>query len=70
MYFYLSGQLLEASMRPDTSILSVMTVNNEIGVQQPIEEIGNHGVTYMFLTRDNKEKSYINIPVFDWLSWF
>lgn len=70
MYFYLSGQLLEASIRPDTSILSVMTVNNEIGVRQPIEEIGNHGVTHMFLTRDNKENSYINIPVFDLLSWF
>ncbi|TWW62820.1 Cysteine desulfurase, mitochondrial [Takifugu flavidus] len=33
-------ELLEASIRPDTSLLSVMTVNNEIGVQQPIEEIG------------------------------
>ncbi|XP_003973042.1 cysteine desulfurase isoform X1 [Takifugu rubripes] len=33
-------ELLEASIRPDTSLLSVMTVNNEIGVQQPIDEIG------------------------------
>jgi len=31
---------LEAAIRPDTSLVSVMTVNNEIGVIQPIEEIG------------------------------
>lgn len=31
---------LEAAMRPDTSLVSIMTVNNEIGVKQPIEEIG------------------------------
>ncbi|KAG8007553.1 Cysteine desulfurase [Nibea albiflora] len=33
-------ELLEASIRPDTSLLSVMTINNEIGVKQPIKEIG------------------------------
>ncbi|XP_070815092.1 cysteine desulfurase [Chaetodon trifascialis] len=33
-------ELLEASIRPDTSLVSVMTVNNEIGVKQPITEIG------------------------------
>ena len=27
-------------MRPDTVLVSVMTVNNEIGVRQPVEEIG------------------------------
>lgn len=31
---------LEEAIRPDTSIVSIMTVNNEIGVLQPIEEIG------------------------------
>ncbi|KAK9367238.1 pyridoxal phosphate-dependent transferase [Lipomyces kononenkoae] len=31
---------LEAEIRPDTSLVSIMTVNNEIGVIQPIEEIG------------------------------
>jgi len=30
----------EASLRPDTSLVSVMMVNNEIGVIQPVEEIG------------------------------
>ncbi|KAJ1328571.1 cysteine desulfurase, mitochondrial [Batrachochytrium salamandrivorans] len=33
-------KVLEAAIRPDTSIVSVMTVNNEIGVIQPIKEIG------------------------------
>ncbi|XP_060563859.1 cysteine desulfurase-like isoform X2 [Ruditapes philippinarum] len=33
-------QELEAAMRPDTVLVSVMTVNNEIGVRQPVEDIG------------------------------
>jgi len=33
-------ELLENSMRPDTSLVSIMTVNNEIGVLQPVAEIG------------------------------
>ena len=32
--------VLEAAIRPDTVLVSVMHVNNEIGVQQPIEAIG------------------------------
>ncbi|CAM1314301.1 NFS1 (predicted) [Pycnogonum litorale] len=31
---------LESAIRPDTSLVSVMFVNNEIGVRQPIEQIG------------------------------
>ena len=31
---------LEAAMKPETLLVSIMTVNNEIGVIQPIEEIG------------------------------
>jgi cysteine desulfurase len=31
---------LEAAMRPDTAIVSIMAVNNEIGVIQPMEQIG------------------------------
>ncbi|KAK4657712.1 cysteine desulfurase [Podospora pseudocomata] len=31
---------LKAAIRPDTMLVSIMSVNNEIGVIQPIEEIG------------------------------
>ena len=31
---------LEKAIRPDTSLISIMTVNNETGVIQPIREIG------------------------------
>ncbi|XP_078364788.1 cysteine desulfurase-like isoform X2 [Oculina patagonica] len=33
-------QELEEAIRPDTSLVSIMTVNNEIGVTQPVKEIG------------------------------
>ena len=33
-------QQLDAAIRPDTALVSIMTVNNEIGVIQPMEEIG------------------------------
>uniref|UniRef100_A0A061R9I4 cysteine desulfurase n=1 Tax=Tetraselmis sp. GSL018 TaxID=582737 RepID=A0A061R9I4_9CHLO len=32
---------LEQAIRPDTALVSIMAVNNEIGVIQPLEEIGN-----------------------------
>lgn len=31
---------LEAALRPDTALVSIMSVNNEVGVIQPMEEIG------------------------------
>lgn len=31
----------KASLRPETSLVSIMAVNNEIGVRQPIEDIGS-----------------------------
>ncbi|KAM4692211.1 cysteine desulfurase [Rhinophrynus dorsalis] len=34
-------QVLEDAIRPDTSLVSIMAVNNEIGVKQPIEDIGH-----------------------------
>lgn len=61
---YLCVQLVEASIRPDTSLVSVMTVNNEIGVKQPIKEISNYGIS--FLTPNINQKSYFwNIQVSD-----
>uniref|UniRef100_A0A3P8W176 Cysteine desulfurase n=1 Tax=Cynoglossus semilaevis TaxID=244447 RepID=A0A3P8W176_CYNSE len=61
-------ELLEASIRPDTSLVSVMTVNNEIGIKQPIKEIGqicrSKGV---FLHTDAAQAvGKIPISVSDW----
>lgn len=36
----ISMDALKAAIRPDTIVISVMAVNNEIGVIQPLEEIG------------------------------
>ncbi|KAK9739233.1 Aminotransferase class-V [Popillia japonica] len=36
----ISMEDLEKAMTPDTSLVSIMSVNNEIGVKQPISEIG------------------------------
>ncbi|XP_064598892.1 cysteine desulfurase-like [Liolophura sinensis] len=33
-------QVLQDAIREDTALVSVMTVNNEIGVRQPVEDIG------------------------------
>lgn len=31
---------LEAAIRPDTTLISIMAANNEIGTIQPLQEIG------------------------------
>lgn len=36
-----SLDVLADAIRPDTSLVSIMTVNNETGVIQPMKEIGN-----------------------------
>lgn len=36
----ISMEDLDKATTPDTSLVSVMAVNNEIGVKQPIQEIG------------------------------
>ncbi|UYV76029.1 NFS1 [Cordylochernes scorpioides] len=39
---------LETAITPDTSLVSIMTVNNEIGVKQPIKEIAKLHIGYLF----------------------
>lgn len=38
--FYDFHQDLKNAIQPDTGLVSVMTVNNEIGVVQPVKDIG------------------------------
>ena len=47
---FVSPAEVEAAIRPDTALVTIMFANNEIGTIQPIEEIGNicrkHGVWF------------------------
>jgi cysteine desulfurase len=45
-------EVLKAAIRPDTMLVSVMAVNNEIGVIQPLKEIADmaHKVGALFMT--------------------
>ena len=59
---------LEAAIRPDTALVSIMTVNNEIGVIQPIKEIGQlcRSRKVFFHTDAAQAAGKIPISVNDW----
>lgn len=61
-------QHLEEMIRPDTSLVSIMTINNEIGVKQPIRDIGNLCRSKnVFLHTDAAQAvGKIPIDVIDW----
>ena len=49
-YGFVTPEQLEAAIRPDTTIVSIMAANNEIGTIEPIAELGKvckkHGVVF------------------------
>lgn len=59
---------LEAAMRPDTALVSIMTVNNEIGVVQQMKEIGQmcRSRKIYFHTDGAQAVGKIPISVNDW----
>ena len=59
---------LEKAMRPDTALVSIMTVNNEIGVIQPMKEIGQlcRSKKVYFHTDGAQAVGKIPIKVNDW----
>lgn len=59
---------LEAAMRPDTALVSIMTVNNEIGVIQPMAEIGRlcRSKKIFFHTDAAQAVGKIPVSVNDW----
>ncbi|KAL9020010.1 MAG: hypothetical protein Q9185_002749 [Variospora sp. 1 TL-2023] len=59
---------LEAAIRPDTALVSIMTVNNEIGVIQPMKEIGQlcRSRKVFFHTDAAQAVGKIPINVDDW----
>lgn len=59
---------LEAAMRPDTALVSIMTINNEIGVVQQMKEIGQmcRSRKIYFHTDGAQAVGKIPISVNDW----
>lgn len=59
---------LKAAIRPDTMLVSIMTVNNEIGVIQPMKEIGDlcRSKKIYFHTDGAQAVGKIPINVNDW----
>lgn len=54
---------LEAAIRPDTILISVMTANNEIGTIQPIEEIGKIAKKNGILFHTDAVQAFGHIPI-------
>ena len=59
---------LEDAIRPDTALVSIMTVNNEVGVIQPVEDIGKlcRSRKIFFHTDGAQALGKIPISVNDW----
>jgi len=54
---------LEKAIRPDTTLISVMTANNEIGTIEPIEEIGRLAHEHGILFHTDAVQAYGHIPI-------
>lgn len=54
---------LEAAIRPDTILISVMFANNEIGTIQPIKEIGEIAKKHKILFHTDAVQAYGQLPI-------
>ena len=54
---------LEAAIRPDTILLSVMAANNEIGTIQPLREIGELAHKHGVLFHTDAVQAFAHIPI-------
>ena len=54
---------LEAAIRPDTILISVMFANNEIGTVQPIKEIGAIAKKHGILFHTDAVQAYGHVPI-------
>ncbi|XP_012696622.2 cysteine desulfurase, mitochondrial [Clupea harengus] len=61
-------QMLEEAIRPDTGLVSIMTINNEIGVKQPMKEIGQLCRSKNVFLHTDAAQAFGKIPidVADW----
>lgn len=55
--------VLEQSIRPDTTLISVMTANNEIGTIEPIADIGRLAHERGILFHTDAVQAYCHIPI-------
>ncbi|MDY2725381.1 MAG: cysteine desulfurase family protein, partial [Anaerostipes faecalis] len=54
---------LEAAIRPDTILISVMFANNEIGTIQPIKEIGEIAQKHGIIFHTDAVQAYGQVPI-------
>lgn len=54
---------LEAAIRPDTILISVMAANNEIGTIQPLKEIGEIARRHGVLFHTDAVQAFAHIPI-------
>lgn len=58
-----SPEAIEAAIRPDTALVSVMLANNEVGVLQPVEQIARIAHTHGALMHTDAVQAVGHIPV-------
>lgn len=54
---------LKAAIRPDTALISVMYINNEIGTVQPIKEIGEIAKAHNIIFHTDAVQAYGNVAI-------
>lgn len=60
---FVAPEAVEAAIRPETVLVSVMTANNEIGTIEPVNEIGKLVRTAGILFHTDAVQAYGHIPV-------
>lgn len=60
---FVNPEALEAAIRPDTILISVMAANNEIGTIQPIKQIGELAKAHGILFHTDAVQAFGHIPL-------
>lgn len=60
---FVNLQQLEASIRPDTILISVMFANNEIGTMEPVAQIGRIARRHEVLFHTDAVQAYGQVPI-------